>query len=150
MDKFIDELIERYPILESCRESIYKAYVLMVESYQSAGKLLIAGNGGSASDSEHIVGELMKGFVLPRRIDDSLRDELCKIDKDMGTELADKIQGALPAIALCNHNGLNTAFLNDVDGSMCFAQQVNGYGNANDVFLEFRHQEIQKTYYMLL
>lgn len=128
-------LIEMYFILESSKESICEAYEIIAESYENSGKLLIAGNGGSSSDSDHIVGELMKGFVLPRKLDDTLKAKLCEIDEDMGAELSEKLQGALPAIALSNHNSLNTAFLNDVDGSMCFAQQVNGYGTPNDVFL---------------
>lgn len=135
MNRYIDELIERYPILESSKESICKAYEIIAESYENSGKLLIAGNGGSSSDSDHIVGELMKGFVLSRKLDDTLKAKLCEIDEGMGLELSEKLQGALPAIALSNHNSLNTAFLNDVDGSMCFAQQVNGYGTPNDVFL---------------
>lgn len=135
MYRYIDELIERYPILESSKESICKAYEIIAESYENSGKLLIAGNGGSSSDSEHIVGELMKGFLLPRKLDDTLKAKLCKIDETIGAELSEKLQGALPAIALSNHGSLNTAFLNDVDGSMCFAQQVNGYGEEKDVFL---------------
>lgn len=135
MNSYIDELIEMYPILEPIKESICKAYEIIAESYENSGKLLIAGNGGSSSDSDHIVGELMKGFVLPRKLDDTLKAKLCEIDEGMGLELSEKLQGALPAIALSNHNSLNTAFLNDVDGNMCFAQQVNGYGTKNDVFL---------------
>ncbi len=97
--------------------------------------MLIAGNGGSASDADHIVGELMKGFLLPRKVDDDFANKLKAVDEAKGAELAMKLQGALPTIALSNHNSLNTAFINDVDGSMCFAQQVNGYGNPGDVFL---------------
>ena len=135
MNKYIDELIERYPVLEANREAIDQSFEIMAASYEASGKLLIAGNGGSSSDADHIVGELMKGFVLPRKSDDAFKAKLCEIDASMGAELAEKLQGALPAIALTNHNSLNTAFLNDVDGSMCFAQQVNGFGEENDVFL---------------
>lgn len=135
MNKYIDELIERYPVLEANREAINHAFEIMAASYETSGKLLIAGNGGSSSDADHIVGELMKGFVLPRKSDGAFKAKLCEIDATMGAELAEKLQGALPAIALTNHNSLNTAFLNDVDGSMCFAQQVNGFGKENDVFL---------------
>lgn len=135
MNKYVEQLIERYPVLEPSSDAIYKAYEILVTSYENAGKLLIAGNGGSAADADHIVGELMKGFVLPRKLDDDLKHRLCEIDTNMGTELSEKLQKALPAIALSNHNSLNTAFLNDVDGSMYFAQQVNGFGEATDVFL---------------
>lgn len=133
--KYIDELIERYPALEVCRNDIYHAYEIMAESYQNKGKLLVAGNGGSASDSEHIVGELMKSFVLPRKLDKNYADKLIAIDSEMGAELADKLQGALSAIALDGHIALSTAYLNDVDPLLGFAQQVNGYGMEGDVFL---------------
>ena len=96
---------------------------------------MVAGNGGSASDAEHIVGELMKGFVHPRKIDDKLKDRLIKVDFDMGTDLAKKLQEALPAIALCGHSSLSTAILNDINGTIGFAQQLHGYGRQNDVFL---------------
>jgi D-sedoheptulose 7-phosphate isomerase len=131
----IDELIKRYPVLIKNKEDIMNAYKIIRLSYENGGKLLIAGNGGSSSDADHIVGELMKGFVLPRKINDELRQRLIDIDADKGTELADRLQNALPAIALSNHNSLNTAFLNDVDGTMCFAQQTHGYGVADDVLL---------------
>ena len=135
LNKYVDELIERYPVLDDSREDIVKAYFTLEESYLHGGKLLVAGNGGSAADANHIVGELMKGFCLPRKMSEEFADKLKAVDEERGAELADKLQGALPAIALDNHNALNTAFLNDVDGALIYAQQVNGYGNAGDVFL---------------
>lgn len=135
MDRHITELVERYPILESNAEAIFRVYEIMVQCFENGGKLLVAGNGGSASDADHIVGELMKGFRLPRKISEELNDELSKIDSHMGRELSQKLQGALPAIALHNHSSLNTAFLNDVDGNLCFAQQIMGYGKPSDVFM---------------
>lgn len=131
----MDELIERYPVLESARESIIEAFHVLLTCFQQNRKLLIAGNGGSAADAEHIVGELMKSFVLPRKINENLKEKMKNIDDNLGNELADKLEQALPAIALSNHNSLNTAFLNDVDGKLCFAQQILGYGVAGDVFL---------------
>lgn len=133
--KHFDELIERYPDLNSCRQSIEDAYNCIKHSYCVGGKLLIAGNGGSASDAEHIVGELMKSFILPRKLDDKYRHNLVEADETLGVELADKLQGALPAIALVDHVALSTAYLNDVDPLLGFAQQVNGYGVKDDVFL---------------
>lgn len=132
---YLEELVRRYPVLESSKDDIYKAYEMIAESYQNGGKLLIAGNGGSASDAEHIVGELMKSFVLPRKLDKEYVSRLLEADADMGAELADKLQCALPAIALVDHVALSTAYLNDVDPLLSFAQQVNGYGVAGDVFL---------------
>lgn len=131
----IDILINRYPKLASCREDILSAYELMVDSYEQGGKLLVCGNGGSAADAEHIVGELMKGFKKKRPISNELYHALLDIDAEKADELVENLQGGLPAIALDGHPGLTTAFMNDCNPLMCFAQQVNGYGNEGDVFL---------------
>lgn len=133
--KYIDELIERYPVLNENYEDILRTYLILAECFSSGGKLLVAGNGGSSADANHIVGELMKGFCLPRRLPEELVKSLMKVDQKRGAELAEKLQGGLPAIALDNHNALNTAFLNDVDGLSVYAQQLTGYGNEGDVFL---------------
>lgn len=131
----LDELIKRYPVLESVRGDIEKTYEILETCYENGGKLLIAGNGGSAADAEHIVGELMKGFVKRRPLPEELEKALVDTDPERGTILAQKLQGGLPAIALTNHTALSTAFANDVDGVLSYAQQVNGYGKAGDVFL---------------
>lgn len=139
MDKkelnFLTELMERYPELKSVEESIKAAYFILRQSYLNGGMLLVAGNGGSCGDAEHIVGELMKGFLQKREVPDSFAKELYGVDEAMGRELAQSLQGSLPAIALTGHPGLSTAFLNDVNGEMVYAQQVYGYGRAGDVFL---------------
>ena len=132
---YINNLIERYPVLNVNRQDIFCAYSILEETFIGGGKLLVAGNGGSAADAEHIVGELMKGFVKPRKISEDLSESLSSVDPRLGDEISAKLQGALPSIALTVHNGLNTAFLNDVDGLMCYAQEVNGYGCKGDVFL---------------
>lgn len=131
----IDTLVERYPCLEGCRESILDAYNILEEAYANGRKLLVAGNGGSASDSEHIVGELMKEFKLKRKIYSAQIDRLMKIDAEMGTVLAEHLQGSLPAISLVGEPSLTTAFMNDAVPVLIFAQQVNGLGRAGDVFL---------------
>ena len=135
MLEYIADLVNRYPSLEVCQKEIRKAFGIIEESYQNAGKLLVAGNGGSAADAEHIVGELMKGFVLPRQLEQEYVDDLKAVHEEMGKELAEKLQGALPAIALVDHVALSTAYLNDVDPLLGFAQQVNGYGVKGDIFL---------------
>lgn len=143
MQKKLDEkisvhlelLVERYPVLQSCKQDILNAYGVLENAYIQGNKLLVAGNGGSAADSDHIVGELMKGFKLSRKPDDSFRKALIKEDKELGTILADNLQGALPAIALDGHPALATAYMNDCEPLLCFAQQVNGYGKSGDVFL---------------
>ncbi len=133
--KHVDLLVERYPILKVCREDIIAAYNLLEESYSSGCKLLVAGNGGSASDSEHIVGELMKEFRLKRKIYADQIERLKKIDAEMGIVLAEHLQGALPAISLVGEPSMTTAFMNDAVPVLIFAQQINGLGKSGDVFL---------------
>jgi D-sedoheptulose 7-phosphate isomerase len=135
LNRHIELLIERYPILEPIKDQIVSAYFVLEGSYENGGKLLIAGNGGSAADAEHITGELMKGFKKQRKVSDEFAQKLIDIDNERGEELAEKLQEGLPTIALNNHGALTTAYLNDVDGTLCFAQQVNGYGKEGDTFL---------------
>ena len=135
MQHHIDLLISRYPKLEACREDIEKAYTLLESAYTCGGKLLTCGNGGSAADAEHMVGELMKAFVLERKLDHDLCEKMKAVDAEMGEVLAENLQGALPAIALDGHIALSTAYMNDCEPLLCFAQQVNGFGVAGDVLL---------------
>lgn len=131
----LNHLIDRYPKLIVCREDIVKAYESLKAAYSNGRKLLVSGNGGSASDSEHIVGELMKEFRLKRKVYADMADNLREIDPEMGTVLAENLQGALPAICLTGHSSLTTAFMNDANADLIFAQQVNGYGKTGDVYL---------------
>ena len=133
--KHIDLLIERYPVLKSIKDSIIDAYLLMEQSYLNGGKLLIAGNGGSASDSEHIAGELMKSFKMERRIPDDFKEKLISIDSVRGEQLAKNLQQPLLAIPLVSLEALSTAFIHDVDGYGVYAQQMLGFGKPGDVFL---------------
>lgn len=133
--KYLEELVERYPVLDVVKDDVWKAYELLEACYEQGGKLLIAGNGGSCADAEHIVGELMKGFVKRREVSDSFAECLRNADEVRGAELAKKLQGGLPAIALTGHAGLSTAYLNDVDGDLIFAQQTYGYGRPGDVLI---------------
>ena len=133
--RHIDLLVERYPSLESVKNDIVAAYLLLEESYENGGKLLVAGNGGSAADAEHIVGELRKGFKLPRKPETDFAEKLVAENQELGAVLAENLQGALPAIALDGHPALSTAYMNDCEPLLCFAQQVNGYGKSGDVFL---------------
>ncbi len=135
LEKHVDQLINRYPKLKVCREDIIKAYEILAKAYSSGRKLLVSGNGGSASDSEHIVGELMKEFKLKRRVFGEQAAALKEIDPELGQTLADNLQGALPAISLTGHSSMTTAFMNDSMPELVFAQQVNGYGKAGDVYL---------------
>lgn len=131
----IRTLLQRYPELESVKESIGEAFDVLAECYEKQGKLLVAGNGGSAADSEHIVGELMKSFVLDRRVEPGFASALRSVDATLGEALSNHLQGALPAIALDGHLALTTAYMNDCEPLLCFAQQLYGYGKTGDVFL---------------
>lgn len=135
VQKQLHILLERYPKLKVCEKEIIRAYEILANSYAKGGKLLITGNGGSAADSEHTVGELMKAFVLPRKLKNHQKEALISVDKELGVTLADSLQGALPAIALDGHIALSTAYMNDCEPLLCFAQQVNGFGKPEDVFL---------------
>jgi D-sedoheptulose 7-phosphate isomerase len=135
LQKHIDLLIERYPVLEVCKQDIISAYLIMEECYENGGKLLVAGNGGSAADSEHIVGELMKSFKIQRPVTKEYADKLVEIDPRRGPGLAKNLERSLMAIPLVAHEALTTAYINDVDGLGVFAQQLMGFGKEGDVFL---------------
>ena len=132
---YLHELINRYPKLKEAEADILKAYNLLTETFEAKGKLLVAGNGGSAADAEHIVGELMKGFVKKRPLPNSFTEKLRGINIERSQYIAENIQQGLPAIALHAHTALNTACINDIGGEIIYAQQVYGYGNVGDVFL---------------
>ena len=133
--KHLDILIKRYPQLAVCKGDIEKAYFILEECYGENHKLLIAGNGGSAADSEHIAGELMKRFKTPRPVPRKFANKLRSIDKERGENLAKNLEQGLMAIPLVAHEALTTAYINDVDGLGVFAQQLYGFGRLGDVFL---------------
>ena len=132
---YIAQLIERYPVLASVENEIRTAYQVLEKAYTNHKKLLVGGNGGSCADAEHIVGELMKGFVKKREIPEKMQERLLGLDQELGKQLANGLQSSLRAIAITGHAGLSTAFANDVDPEMTYAQQVNGYGDEGDVLL---------------
>ena len=132
---YLEHLIERYPQLSPIRGDIERVYELLRDAYASGHKLLVAGNGGSAADSEHIAGELMKGFVKPRALPEEMARRLKEVDAAGGALRAENLQGALPSLALTGQPGLSTAVLNDLDGKFVYAQLLYGYGQENDVFL---------------
>lgn len=133
--KHVDVLIERYPELANCKDNIISAYELLEECYVNDHKLLIAGNGGSAADSEHIAGELMKRFKILRPVPAEFAEKLKEIDEVRGENLAKNLERGLMAIPLVAHEALTTAYINDVDGLGVFAQQLYGFGRPGDVFL---------------
>jgi len=131
----LQQLAQRHPLLEGVLDDIKKAYEIIKESYKKGGKLLIAGNGGSASDAEHIAGELMKTFAKKRDLPESFINQVKKVDSEISEYLIPRMQPGLPAIALSGHASLNTACINDIDGNITFAQQVYSYGKEEDVLL---------------
>lgn len=135
MDSRLTQLADKYPDLTVCLPDIQKAADLMVTCYRQGGKLLVCGNGGSAADAEHIVAELMKGYLRRRPLAEPVRQRLIDAFPEEGLYLAEHLQGALPAISLVSQTSLTTAYANDVAADMAFAQQVFGYGKPGDVLL---------------
>lgn len=131
----LERLMERFPVLETCREDIWKAYEVLKETYEKSGMLLVCGNGGSGADSEHIVGELMKEFAIKRPLSKEEREKLEMVSEKNGKLLGERLQGSLPAIPLTGNIALSTAFANDAEPELVFAQQVYGYGNPNSSLL---------------
>ena len=135
MPASLPDLLARFPSLEECVPDIQAAYELLEGCYAAGGKVLACGNGGSAADCEHIVGELMKGFLSRRPVPAEVRGRLLEQFPGEGEYLADNLQGGLPAISLVSQSGLLTAYGNDVDFEMAFAQQVYGYGREGDLLI---------------
>ena len=131
----LENLIARYPILAPLKEKIWNSYKILLSSIENGGKVLICGNGGSSADSDHIVGELMKSFCKERPIDTKLQDKLKALDPKLGETLATKLEDAIPAIYLTQHTALSTAYSNDKEPALGFAQQVMGYGEKPDIFM---------------
>lgn len=131
----LNDLLNRFPEVKAVAEEIEKAASCLIACYEKGGKVLVCGNGGSCSDADHIVGELMKGFERKRPVGDHFRQKLSEVAGERGAYLADKLQIALPAISLTAHSALITAVANDTDAHLVFAQQVLGYGNAGDVLI---------------
>lgn len=130
----LDELMTKYPALSVCADDILAAFAVISGCFEGGGKLLICGNGGSAADSGHIVGELMKGFKLQRQL--SADETALFRDIPQGAHLSAMLQNALPAVALDAHTALITAVMNDTSADAVFAQQVWAYAkNSPDVLL---------------
>lgn len=135
LEKHVDLLLTRYPMLKGIRQDIIDAYGVFEECFMKDGKLLVAGNGGSAADAEHITGELMKKFKISRPVTDEFAEKLKEIDEVRGKELSINLERSLMTIPLTTHEALTTAYINDVDGLGTYAQQLLGYGRSGDVFL---------------
>lgn len=135
MKEYLEELFSRYPALSVCKEDIYNAYLILEKTYENNGKLLIAGNGGSAADAEHMAAELMKEFRIHRKVPAEFAKKLEDVDPVIGKNLAANLEPALMAIPLVAHEAMTTAYINDVDALGVFAQQLYGFGKSGDAFL---------------
>lgn len=132
MNKFIIDLTKRYKNLQECSKFIEESFEILKDSAMRKNKILICGNGGSSSDSDHIVGELMKSFVKKRPIKEDFKKSISNISPEYADSLINELEDSVAAINLSQHPSLNTAFSNDVEASMIFAQQIVGYGNEGD------------------
>lgn len=132
---YISDLVARYSALSGSTESIQKGCEVIIEAFKNGGKMLVAGNGGSAADSDHISGELLKAFILPRKVDDTFTKQLKAVDEKDGEYLSRVLQRGLPCLPLIAHSAVMTATMNDNAGDVVFAQQVMSLGKRGDVFL---------------
>ncbi|MBU8772043.1 D-sedoheptulose-7-phosphate isomerase [Cytobacillus oceanisediminis] len=135
INPYLIDLVEKFPDLDISVKDINDCFQTLVTAFRYGKKALVCGNGGSSSDSDHIVGELMKGFKKLRPIPAEFRNKLLQDHPSEGLNLCKSLQGALPAISLTAHSSLVTAILNDLGSDMIFAQQVYGYGQKGDVLL---------------
>ena len=131
----LNELFQRYPTLKDCEESIIAAEKAIIECYEKGGKLLLCGNGGSCADCDHITGELMKGFLKMRPLSAEQKAEMKKLSPELSDEILGRLQGGLPAISLVGMTALNSAFCNDVDPSLIYAQSLLGLGKPGDILI---------------
>lgn len=133
-NKIFDELFIRYPVLETQKENILKAYSILEETFNNGGSLFVCGNGGSSADSEHIVGELLKSFKIYRPINNDITENLKQFGED-GVYLSEKLEGALPAYSLNSQTAILTAFANDKSWDTSYAQQLYGLAKKGDCLI---------------
>lgn len=133
--KALDILLKRYPVLENSIDSIYETVECLTHAFTHNHTLFICGNGGSAADADHIVGELMKSFACDRPLDETTKKRLRSVDAEKGELLAELLENGVPAIALTQHQALSTAFQNDVHPMLSFSQQLNILAKSGDIFL---------------
>ncbi|MBR2861788.1 MAG: SIS domain-containing protein [Clostridia bacterium] len=131
----LSELLKRYPQLEICKHTLTEAVSAMIDCYKNGGKILLCGNGGSCADCDHIVGELMKGFLKKRPLTNEIKEELTSNSPLLDAETLGKLQCGLPAISLPSITALNSAFCNDVDPELIYAQTVMALGNKKDILI---------------
>lgn len=135
--KELNQLIKHYPELKVLRNDIVKAFQEMTDCFQQGGTVYLCGNGGSAADCEHVVGELMKGFKRQRKLTREEQSAFSQLFSERGEEIARNLQKSLPAISLASQTSITTAFINDVHSDYLFAQLIYGYGKKGDILVGF-------------
>lgn len=133
--KFIDEFFGRHADLLPLQETVLQACNMLISAFQNGNKLLLCGNGGSCADCDHIAGEFLKGFLLKRPVNEELKNKMAEQYGETGKDVADKLQQGLPTISLNTHSAAISAFENDVDPELIYAQQVLAYGKPGDVLI---------------
>lgn len=146
----LSKMVYDYPVLAPCEADINSAFLQLKTTYQNGGKVLVCGNGGSAADSEHIVGELMKGFMQQRKLPEADCAKIKAAAGNHGEYICDNLQGALPAISLVSQSAIVSAFANDVAADMVFAQQVYGYGKKGDCLIGLSTSGMAKNVYFAM
>lgn len=131
----LDQLIERYPQLHGCEPELRRAKEMMLDSYRAGGKIMICGNGGSCADSDHIVGELMKGFLTKRKMREETAEQFRRVLGNDAGRLIERLQYGIPAISLPSQSAVLSAFANDVDADLVYAQLVYGYARKGDLLI---------------
>lgn len=131
----LNELINRYPQLSMCADALEAATAAIINCYRNGGKILLCGNGGSCADCDHIVGELMKGFLKKRQLSNEQKAIMINNSPLLDEETLNKLQGGLPAISLPSIPVLNSAFCNDVDPELIYAQSLLALGKKNDILI---------------
>ncbi|MCF7791857.1 MAG: SIS domain-containing protein [Victivallales bacterium] len=150
-NKHIEKLLKRYPVLEEVKEDIYLSFKLIRDGFSQKGTLFLCGNGGSASDSEHIAGELLKSFLLPRKVtDQQFKEQLENRFGTEGTDILTKLQNGLKTVSLTSHPAFITAYSNDVDAEYIFAQQLYVLAEPGDVLFGISTSGNSKNVYRAL
>lgn len=143
----LNELLKRYPALTEIKDDIEKAAKELIACYENGGKVLLCGNGGSSADCEHIAGELMKGFLKKRPVSDEKRTQMKSNAPYLEDEILSKLQCGLPAVSLPSMTALNSAFCNDVDPELIYAQPLMALGNKNDILIAISTSGNSKNVY---
>lgn len=132
---YFEELMLRYPILTECAGDILRADEMLLDTYRRGGKILVCGNGGSCADADHMVGELMKGFLKKRRMDGAMAERFRKALGEQAENFIEKLQCGIPAISLPAQSAVLSAYANDVDAELVYAQMVFGYAKETDLLI---------------